>query len=341
MKNWAYLICALCFLLTISTCAYADIEVRFFSVGDADAALIQCDGCFMLVDGGYASDSSRMYTILQQSNITHLDIVVASHVHEDHIGGIAGALNYATSDIILCPVDTSDEPAFASFAKYARLRGKGIKVPQVGDTYRLGNATIEILGVNSADGVNNSSIIMKLTYGKVTFLFTGDAEAEAEQVVASSGYDLSATVLKIAHHGSDTSSTYAFLENVMPTFAVISVDSDSKYGLPSENVLTRLQSIGSIVYRTDIHGNITFTSDGEKISTTIDAALLPFANKTGEFLYEIEQGVAYVVNISTMKFHLPTCTSVASIKDKNRADHNGTKEQLIDYGYQPCKMCHP
>lgn len=328
-------------LISFCSTAHADIEVCFFDVGDADAALIQCDGHHMLIDGGYASDSSRMYTILQQSNISHLDMVVASHVHEDHIGGLAGALNYAISDLVLCPVSMSSEPAFSALVKYANERSTGITVPHVGDKYSLGDAVIEILGVNSADGANNSSIILKLTYGKTSFLFTGDAESEAEWVVSTSGYDLSSTVLKVAHHGSDTSTTYTFLEKVMPTFSVISVDADSKYGMPSENVIARLQSINSVVYRTDKHGNITFWSDGEKISASIDAALLPFANSNGELLYETSQGVTYVVNISTMKFHSPDCSSVASIKETNRADHDGTKEQLVEYGYQPCKLCNP
>lgn len=318
----------------------AELEVRFLDVGDADAALIQCDGHAMLIDGGNKSDSSKMYAVLKQADITHLDIVVASHVHEDHIGGIPGALNYATADLILCPVAFSTESAFSDFEKYANEKGNGITVPNVGDTYSLGGATISILGVNSANGVNDSSIIMKITYGNTSFLFTGDAEAEAEWAVVSSGADLAADVLKVAHHGSDTSSTYAFLNEVQPTFAVVSVSSDSKYDLPSATIIQRLQDFDAIIYRTDKHGSITFTSDGHVICATIEASRFLVDDGSDGFTAEMD-GVSYIVNTNTGKFHLPDCGHVNRIKGKNRAAYSGTREDLCEFGYAPCQVCNP
>lgn len=317
--------------------ASADIEVRFLDVGDADAALIQCDGHAMLIDGGNKDDSSMMYAVLKQANITHLDIIVASHVHEDHIGGIPGALNFATADLILCPTKFSTEIAFADFEKYANEKGTGITIPNVGDTYSLGDAKISILGVNSTVGINNSSIILKITYGKTSFLFTGDAEADAEWAVLSSEVDLSANVLKVGHHGSATSTTYTFLKEVNPSFAVISVGTESKHEMPSSIILDRLQNYDAIVYRTDKHGNITFTSDGNKISATVETSRFLIDNGSSE----VEEGVTYIVNTNTGKFHEPDCRHAKSIKDKNRAEHTGTRDQLIEYGYIPCKVCDP
>lgn len=152
----------------------------------------------------------------------HLNYVVATHAHEDHVGGLVGALNYASADTALCPVTDYDSKAFRSFVRY--LGDTLITVPTAGDRYTFGSSYFDILGpINSSDEPNNTSIVLKLTFGKTAFLFTGDAEREEEQDILNAGYDLSATVLKVGHHGSDTSTTYPFLREIMPQYAVISV----------------------------------------------------------------------------------------------------------------------
>ena len=245
-------------------------SVKFIDVGQADAALIECDGHYMLIDGGNKDDSSLMYSLLERQNISHLDIVVGSHAHEDHIGGLSGALNFATTDLVLCPVTEHDSVAFRDFKKYAIENGNGIVVPEVGDTYNLGSATITILGANANEDDNNRSIILKVKYGKTSFLFTGDAEREAEQAVLNSDVDLSATVLKVSHHGSADSTTYPFLREVMPEYAVISVEKNNDYNHPSESVLSRLSDADVKIYRTDLYGDIIFTSDGENITVSVE-----------------------------------------------------------------------
>ena len=326
--------------LFLPLCVHAELEIRFLDVGDADAALVQCDGHAMLIDGGNKSDSSMMYAILQQAGITHLDVVVATHAHADHIGGIPGALNHATASLVLCPVIKSDDAAFADFAKYANSRGTGITVPQTGDVYPLGDASITVLGVNSSDGVNNSSIIFRLTYGQVSFLFTGDAEADAEWALVVSGQDLSADILKIAHHGSDTSTTQAFLNAVQPTFAVISVAQNSDTGNPSPAVLQRLHDNQTVIYRTDLHKNITFSTDGTYICVTIEKSRFRFINGHTDASVNLED-VSYIVNTSTGKFHLTNCGHISRIKGKNYAAYYGTRDDLLQFGYTPCQICNP
>lgn len=328
----------------------SELIVTFLDVGQGDAALIECDGHYMIIDGGNPDDSSKIYTILQTRDIPKLDIVVASHAHSDHIGGLAGALNYADADAALCPVTVYDSETFADFTKYA---GE-ITVPNVGDTYTLGDATIEILGVNGGIETNDTSIILSVKHGENRFIFTGDAEREAEQAVLSAYTNLEADVLKIGHHGSDTSTSYVWLNAITPEYAVISCGANNSYGHPTDTVLSRLRDAETTVYRTDLHGDITFISDGESLSVdttryaNYDDVFAPGAIPTEPPQTEPPTNAPvetvtqdYILNTNTKKFHYPTCSSAKDIKSSNRSDYSGTREEIINQGYKPCGRCHP
>lgn len=244
----------------------SELQVRFLDVGQADAALISCDGHHMLIDGGNRGDSNLIYSVLQREEISYLDMVVATHAHEDHIGGLPGAFQYVSAGLTLCPVTAYDSDVFETFAAKAQERGGGLTVPQPGDTYPLGSAAVTILGVNGAEDTNNTSIVLRIDYGETAFLFTGDGEREAERVILDSGLPLSATVLKVGHHGSDTSTSYPFLREIMPQYAVISVGAGNSYGHPCEDTLSRLRDADVKVFRTDMQGDIVFTSDGKTVT---------------------------------------------------------------------------
>ncbi len=269
--------------------AASTFSIRYIDVGQADAALVECDGHYMLIDGGNRGDSSLIYSVLQSESVRKLDIIVATHAHEDHVGGLAGALNYATAALALCPVASYDSTAFENFKTYAEANGGGITIPEVGDTYTLGSATIEILGVNEGasgeseegaedgedaedDGsaTNNSSVVLKITYGNTTFLFTGDAEYDEEMAILERGTDVSATVLKVSHHGATDGNPWKFLEAVSPEYAIISVGEDNDYGHPSQKTLSRLEELGAQIYRTDVQGDIYLTSDGQTVTITTE-----------------------------------------------------------------------
>lgn len=245
-------------------------EIHHLDVGQADAALVMCDDKYLLIDGGNKEDSSLLYSFLKNKEITHLDYVVGTHGHEDHIGGIPGALNYATAGVVYCPVTDYDSDAFRDFKKYVEKAGSTITVPSAGDTFALGSAQIEIVGVNGGSDTNNTSIVLRIVYGDTSFLFTGDAEREAEQVILDAGYEIESTVLKVGHHGSDTSTTYPFLREIMPTYAIISVGEGNSYGHPTDDTLSRLRDAGVKVYRTDLQGDIIVRSDGKNVTIEVE-----------------------------------------------------------------------
>ena len=356
------------------------LTVSWLDVGQGDAAVIQCGGQSMLIDGGKPEKSSYIYAWLQQHGLSYLDVIVATHVDADHIGGLSGALNYASVGTAYCPVTTGTTETFQSFVKYLAQRGKQITVPTAGETFALGGAQVQILGpLHRAEDSNDNSIVLKVSFGATSFLFTGDAERAEEQDLLNAGVNLQSTVLKVGHHGSDTSTSYPFLRAVAPQCAVISVGDGNSYGHPTEAVLSRLRDAGVTTFRTDMQGEITAVSDGQTINfstaknaaaeTLANAGAGQNANQTGGASSAAQNagsgaltataiasanagggnadGAAgagttagsYVLNTNSHKFHLPSCSSVDTISPKNRKDVNESREQIIREGYAPCKRC--
>lgn len=248
----------------------SNFEVHFIDVGQADSALIECDGETMMIDGGNVADSNVVAAYLKKEDVTELNYVVCSHAHEDHVGGLSGALSVTKADNIYAPKTETNTKAYKNFKKKAEEQNVEIKHPNVGDEIQLGSSTVEFLGPVDENGkdLNSTSIVLKITYGNTSFLFTGDAESDEEEEILNSGADLKSTVLKVGHHGSRTSTSYPFLREVMPQYAVISVEKGNSYGHPNEETLSKLSDAGVEVYRTDESGDIVMTSDGNNISIT-------------------------------------------------------------------------
>lgn len=248
----------------------SNFEVHFIDVGQADSALIECDGETMMIEGGNVADSNVVAAYLKKEDVTELNYVVCSHAHEDHVGGLSGALSVTKADNIYAPKTETNTKAYKNFKKKAEEQNVEIKHPNIGDEIQLGSSTVEFLGPVDENGkdLNSTSIVLKITYGNTSFLFTGDAESDEEEEILNSGADLKSTVLKVGHHGSRTSTSYPFLREVMPQYAVISVEKGNSYGHPNEETLSKLSDAGVEVYRTDESGDIVMTSDGNNISIT-------------------------------------------------------------------------
>ena len=317
-------------------------EVHFIDVGQGDCSLVLCDGHAMLIDGGESSESSKVYAYLKEHGISHLDYMVATHAHSDHIGGLSGALNYASVDTAFCPVTDYDSKTFESMVKYLDRQGRSITVPNPGDEFMLGRAHVQILGPQkSYDEANDTSIVMKVSYGDTSFLFTGDAERTAEADILAEGYDLSATVLKVGHHGSDTSTSYPFLREIMPQYAVIQVGEDNSYGHPTEDTLSRLRDADVKVYRNDLQGDIVCSSDGKSISFTTTKNESVQTNPTVVVTPEAEEPDdvgEYIGNKNSKKFHLPTCKNLPAEKNRIYFD---SRQAAVDAGQSPCGNCKP
>ncbi len=252
----------------------SSIEIHFFDVGEGDSTLVACDGKVMLIDGGNPGSSRFLYSYLKQHEINHLDYVICSHAHEDHVGGLAGALNYATVGTVYAPVKEYDTRAFKSFVKYVEQHGNIITIPKAGDIFSLGNAKVEIIGPVdmslAENNENNSSIVVHIIFGETSFLIMGDAEAEEEASILNAGYNVKSTVLRVGHHGSNTSTSDDFIKEVAPEYCVISVGSDNQYGHPHDEVINRISSYGAIIYRTDLNGEIHCVSDGRTVTFDFD-----------------------------------------------------------------------
>lgn len=241
--------------------------VQYLDVGQGDSELIQCDGHYMLIDGGTSKYSDKIYATLKAQNITALDYIVNTHPHEDHVGGLSGALQFATVKTALSPVKSYDGEGFKDFVKYLKKQGVSITVPSPGDTFTLGSASVTVLGpIEDSDDPNNLSIVLRVVYGDTSFLFVGDAQTSEENDILASGRTVKSDVLKVGHHGSETSTGADFLAAVAPKYAVIEVGDSNSYNHPNQGTLDRLKAAGVTLFRTDLQGTITCTSDGKALT---------------------------------------------------------------------------
>jgi len=312
-------------------------EMHFIDVGQALSVLVECDGQFMLYDGGNVDDGSLVVSYLQNQGVEELQYVFCSHAHEDHVGGLAAALAYFPANHVYSPVTEASTKCFKNFVKYTQQQGLQVEVPSVGTTWPLGSATVTMLGpVAQYDDTNNTSIVLRIDYGSTSFLLTGDMEKGAEADLVNSGANLKADVLQVGHHGSSTSTSYVFLNSVLPEMGIISCGVNNKYGHPHEETLSILRDAGVDVYRTDLQGTITIGSDGQNYTVGTEN-FVPDSelNPTDPAASSTAQQ-AYIGNVNSKKFHLPSCSNLPA--EKNQILFS-SYDEAIEAGYTPCSTC--
>lgn len=250
-----------------------EAAVYFIDVGQGDCELIRTKNCNILIDCGEEEKADEVIGFIRYSGVERLDYVIATHPHSDHIGGMYRILeSFDVGTVILPKIPRSAEPETLFYSKMLNtIKNRGInrEYSAAGKIYTLGeNASLEIISpiYDEYEELNNFSIVARLTHGANTFLFTGDAESLAELDILDNGIDVSADVLKVAHHGSAGANSKAYLEKVRPKIAVIGVGSDNSYGHPHKDVLKRLAQVGcDEIYTTAADGNIVIISDGASL----------------------------------------------------------------------------
>jgi len=263
----AFLFLALIFPSTVWA-ENSTLLLRFLDVGQADSILVIQGEHALLIDAGNNADQKMVLAELEQFRLTRLDAVIGTHVHEDHIGAMDAVIKKLSVGTVYFPRHTATTKTFKDFVTAVKSKDLKLTVPHPGDKFDVGLAHLEVLAPARADydDPNDFSIVVRLVFGSTVFLFTGDASFESEREMLASGRDLSATVLKVGHHGSATASSATFLAAVHPKFAVICVGTGNKYGHPTAAALGRLEASGAVVYRTDQHGTLEATSDGATVS---------------------------------------------------------------------------
>lgn len=249
-----------------------ELKVSFIDVGQADSILLQQGNKFMLVDAGNNGDSQTVKDYLTNQGVKELQYFIGTHKDEDHIGGADGVINSFKVGKVYFPEQKATTETFKDFVTAVKDKGLSLTAPKVGEQFKLGEAAVTVLAPNGKDyeDSNDYSIVIKVTFGSTSFLLTGDAEALSEKEMVSLGGDLSATVLKVGHHGSSTSTSKAFLDKVNPKFAVVSVGTGNKYGHPAQVIMDRLKNKGVKLFRTDEQKTVTATSNGKDITFNVN-----------------------------------------------------------------------
>lgn len=247
--------------------ATSDLEVHFLDVGQGDCILLMCEGEAMLIDAGENDAGQEVVDYLEYQNLDKLEYIVATHPDSDHIGGMDNVLKNIECDEIFMTDDKKDTKTYEEVIDI--IEDKDIKVnePEVNESFELGCSMVTIIApVKNNEDVNNNSIVLKVTHGAESFLFTGDAEIQEMTQIIDSGADVSANVYKAAHHGSRTAVEEQFLNEVNAEFAVISCGEGNSYGHPHADALLYLHENNIATFRTDEQGTIVAISDGEGIT---------------------------------------------------------------------------
>ena len=328
------------------------LTVHYIDVGQGDATLIQCGEHSMLIDAGNNDKGTAVRAYLNSQNVKSLDLVIGTHGDADHIGGLDVVIYNFDCGTIIMPDRKRDTKTYQDVIDTIENKNYKITYPEVGKTYSLGEAQVEIIAPCNYDYGNNEndySVGVLVTYGESTFLFAGDAEADAEADILQNGIDIDCDVLKASHHGSSTANSKPFLDAALPEYVVISCGEGNDYGHPHAEVMNELRSRGIKVFRTDEQGTIVAVSDGKNITFNMQPSDSWLSGEQKKSDREIsgqentaqETAAQSIVteiigNKNSRKYHTEDCGSLP--QEKNRV-YFDSEEEAEEAGYVKCGNC--
>jgi len=299
------------------------VTLTILDVGQGDGTLLRWGDHSVLIDAGEADQQELIAARLLNLGVSKLDLIVATHAHSDHIGGIARLLEvFPVEEFYWSPVP-GDSTLYENLKGALSDREITPVSPEPGDVWSEDGVTLHFLGpVKEYEDLNNTSLICRIEAGGVAVMMTGDMEAEAEEDLVRSGQDLRSDLLKAGHHGSSTSTTEAFLRAVDPELVTISCGKDNEYGHPHQETMELLERRSVNVARTDLEGELNFRLENGSY-TRIAAPV---------------QDAAYIGNAKSWKYHTPDCSGLPS--SQNRVEF-WAREHAEQMGYEPCGACDP
>lgn len=322
-----------------SSSKHEGLTVHFIDVGQGDSTFIELpNGETMLIDAGEATEGDKVVTYIFSQGYDTVNYVVATHPHSDHIGGIPDILNNFVVDDFYLTTAKSSSKCFSDMMNAINENNVNTHYVAAGDVILSNNDLLaEVVAPQTVDtdNLNDTSVVIKMTYMDNRFLFSGDAEKSEEDNIWT---NIKCDVLKVGHHGSSTSTSRNFLKKAEPQYAIISAGLNNSYGHPAEETLNRLAERDIAVYRTDLQGTIIFNSNGSDITVNKDPVNNPKTIENGDF--KSEYTGEYVLNTKSKKIHYPDCPSVNSTKDSNKEYTNDFKSAIAQ-GYTPCQSCNP
>ncbi|WP_258881048.1 ComEC/Rec2 family competence protein [Clostridium tagluense] len=347
--------------------AAGELKVHYIDVGQADSILIQQGSQNMLIDAGNNADDKLVVEYLKKQGIEKIDVLIGTHLDEDHIGGLDTVIKTFDIGKIYMPKVTKTTDTFKDVVLAIKAKNMKVSVPKVGETFKIGNSECTIIAPNAEtyEGSNNYSIVTKLKFGNTSFIFMGDAESISEGQILQKQLDISADVIKIGHHGSKSSTGQKFLDTVNPKYAVISVGKGNDYGHPTQLTMDKLKNKNIVVYRTDENGTIIATSNGKDINfnvkpasytgvtekvavkTTTKSANMNSVKSASTKVAApkvIKEVAPKQTNSGTMVWLSETGSKYHSINNCGRMNPNKARQVTLEEAknsYSPCSKCGP
>ena len=277
-----------------------ELNIFYLDVGQGDSTFITINGCNMLIDSGNDQDGYYIVQFLKAQNIEKVDYFILTHCDEDHIGGAYKILDELQIGTLYMPNKENDTQTYERLLKAIERNNvnvnKNLKASKE-TLYTIGNASWKILSVDAKNNLNDSSIVIELEYGNTKYLFMGDATTRVEEMVEWNEVD----VLKVAHHGSNSSTSQLFLEKVKPKYAIISAGRDNSHNLPDIDIIERLKNNNIKIYRTDENNTIWLTSDGTEIEINPLKYNLDGTGRKQAIFFERKYRLAFFLIVMSMR----------------------------------------